>query len=122
MSTEKKELKVGDTVWLKPQGNNARYNREPREAKVVSIGKKYTYVSVGIGRDIKICKESGYVHSAYMANWKLYESKEEIVIENATNDMNLDISEAFRHGRSKYDYATVKAVHMILFPEKHTEL
>lgn len=114
-----KELKKGDRVWLKPFGNQARYTKEPKQGTVTSIGSKFVTVSIEGNGDCKFYRDGLSQATNYSTSWVIYESKEAIEVENAINKMNSEIYEAFRNGRSKYDYATVKAIHMILFPEKH---
>lgn len=106
----KVELKVGQTVYLKPQGNTARRLRTIEdilgkviESKITKIGKKYFYVKSRFDThpDMKIDKETMNEHSNYCSDWKAYLSKQDILDEFEIKSLLQKFSDIFRYGSSK---------------------
>lgn len=92
-------LQVGDTVYLKAVGNNARYDKKIRieEYKIVKIGRKYFEVNDDTRykplkfriEDMK--QETG----GYIADWELYFSHQEILDEEESKNLSWEIKNIF---------------------------
>ena len=63
-------MKVGDAIYLRPQGNAARYSKEIKKAIIKKIGRKYFEVDRPQGRFFI----SDLMHDGggYFSSWKGY--------------------------------------------------
>lgn len=99
------EFNIGDTVYLKAVGNNARRDKEARiaEFQIKKIGKKYLEVwkSDMEYYTVKFNMEDDFREATnYSPNWKLYFSKQEILDEEEALKITEEIRKVFnRFGR-----------------------
>lgn len=92
-------MQVGDKVYLKAAGNNARYDKEVRieEYIIRKIGRKYFEVSSKEHETwtIKFNLENNKQVTNYSADWILYFSKQEIIDEIETDNLTREIRNRF---------------------------
>lgn len=108
MQANEMKVEKGQTVYLKPIGNQGRRSSEIEEAKVTSVGNKYIHVDIGYGKDIKISIGTMKEHSAYTPNWMLHLTKEEIEIERETERMYKQLEDMVR--RRVFSYEQLKSL------------
>lgn len=81
----------GQTVYLKPCGNNARYGRlEPKQYIVKTVGRKYLTVWDGNNEYANVkfnLTDDLRQATEYCADWELYLSLQEIEDEREHNDL-----------------------------------
>lgn len=100
------ELAIGETVYLKSVGNNARYDKEVRivEFVVKKVGRKYFEVGEPDDNNprhfIKFNVEDMCQTTIYAADWQLYLSKQEILDEEEARKLTREIRDVFdRYGK-----------------------
>jgi hypothetical protein len=76
------DLKVGQKVWLKPEGNYARYNKDIIETSVISIGRKYGRLGIENQLNPLFDLEDYYEKNDCTPNYQVYDN-----IEDAINPM-----------------------------------
>ncbi|MFB5759023.1 beta barrel domain-containing protein [Paenibacillus medicaginis] len=91
-------MQVGETVYLKAVGNNARHRKEVyiKEDVITKVGRKYFEVGAD-HRPLKfqidgLKQETG----GYTADWKLYFSMQEILDEEEFQRISREIENIFR--------------------------
>lgn len=84
---------VGDKIWLKPDGNQARRSKEIREYEIKKVGRKYYEVWDGEfdGSTIKFTIEGNSQVTEYTADWEVYFSKQEILDEEEYKTLHNNI-------------------------------
>lgn len=100
MKFNKKDFTVGQIVFLKLTGNEARGKSDEKlivEREVKSIGNKF--VTVGyVGEEygtVKIKLEDGCEHSNYTSNYSLYLTKDDILDEFKLSKLTREIFGTF---------------------------
>lgn len=97
-----RKLEVGQTVYLKPFGNNVRYNKEIKEDVITKVKRKYFQVGEGY-RPLKfIIEDMKQETGGYLAEWKIYFSKQEILDEEEFEKLSREIKNKF-DGYGKVD-------------------
>jgi hypothetical protein len=103
--------KVGQTVYLKRLGNNARYRSSDElivEGVVTSVRRKYFGVSIGYG-DIDFCIDDwSEKPTDYISDWHAYESRQAI----ADDERRAEIVE-FLSRYSKWRYRSLDQLERI---------
>ena len=97
----KSDLKIGQTIYLKSLGNNARNNnREIRESKIKKIGNKFFELEDFRSSRffISTLTQDGKGYSPW---WQCYLSREEIEIEKEINNLIYEIRKYFRDSSTK---------------------
>jgi CRISPR/Cas system Type II protein with McrA/HNH and RuvC-like nuclease domain len=110
-------IEVGKAVFLKAVGNNARGRKEVfiREDVITKVGRKY--FEVGEGRSLlKFFIESKKQESGeYIADWKLYFSRQEILDEGECEQLFWDIKSEFGgYGKPKFTLDQLRRIKEII--------
>jgi hypothetical protein len=115
------KLEVGQQVFLKAVGNNARGRKEVfiREETISKVGRKYFEVGNGY-RPLKFhIEDLSQEMGGYIADWTLYLSKQDILDEDESNDLHSDIRTAFSgYGKSKYTLEQLRKIKAIVDENK----
>ncbi len=110
------KLKVGNTVYLKPIGNNAQCGftiKGVKEAVINKIGRKYFYASVD-GRGVsKFSLDSMLEYSIYSPDWKAYHSLQGILDGEAKKQMCRVIYGLINYESSVLTLNQIKRIHAI---------
>ncbi|TVY10004.1 hypothetical protein FPZ49_10995 [Paenibacillus cremeus] len=91
------KVQVGDKVYLKAVGNNARGRKEVyiREDIISKVGRKYFEVGDGL-RPLKFrIEDKQQKMGGYIADWQLYFSKQEILDEEEVSKLQWEIRKVF---------------------------
>ncbi|WP_063563009.1 hypothetical protein [Paenibacillus sp. O199] len=92
-------MKIGDAVFLKAVGNNARYRKETHivEYKVGKVGRKYLEVHPEgyVNNSVKFNMETKRQHTNFQPDWELYFSMQEILDEEEFTRLNRNIKKKF---------------------------
>jgi hypothetical protein len=110
---KKSDLQIGQTVYLKPQGNRARGgNKEITTDRISSIGKQYFYLEK---EKNKVSIETGLENSQYTADFRVYLSKQEIQDEYEANRLVYEIRDRIgQYGETKIPLYKLKKIIEIL--------
>lgn len=116
------KLEVGQKVFLKAVGNNARYDKEVRieEYEVKKVGRKL--LDVWKNQDdrysIKFDMENENREvSKYSPNWKLYFSKQDIADEEESSKLTNEIKKIFdRYGKVELSLEQLRKIKEIINP------
>ena len=89
---------IGQALYLRPIGNEARYNREIRTCTVSAVGRKYFQVQElpRIRFHIDGLRHDG---GQYISNWQAYESMQEIDDEKECSALRDTVSDACGYTR-----------------------
>ncbi|MCY7947663.1 hypothetical protein P8891_11580 [Bacillus atrophaeus] len=110
--TEK--LQVGQTVYLKPDGNQSRYTSEINVAKIIKVGRKYFEVSFNGSNKLKFLM-SDLTQAIDYPDWKLYFSEQEISDEEEHEKLLFKIKSAINRANSnKYSLEQLRAIYEIM--------
>lgn len=94
----KNKYRVGDMVYLKPEGNNARYTNSKTKAGVIDrVGNSYVYVRTENDKIFKFDKETRYENNGYSATWRLYFSNQEILDEEEVKKISQELQRALNY-------------------------
>lgn len=94
-------MEVGQIVYLKPSGNQARVSSDIRKGEITKIGRKYFEVKTeGYWRETKFHKEGLRQVTEYTPDWQLYFSEQEILDEKEFNKL-VDLLGDYFSWRSK---------------------
>lgn len=109
-------MEVGQVVYLRPVGNQARYSKEIQQGEITKIGRKYFYVKISYD-EIQFCiqnnlqKNTGY---GYGRDWDLYFSEQEIFDENEYLQLLGSIQKFFREYQPKVSLEQLRKIASIL--------
>lgn len=84
-------MKAGDTIYLKPIGNQARRSKEIRTVEIDTIGRKYFTVKPGFYGKFEV--ENLQQHSIYSSDWQAYLSEQDILDEKELSEKRKLIKE-----------------------------
>ena len=91
-------MEIGQTIYLKPLGNQVRYSKDIIRAKITKIGRKYFSIITDFGTldNIRFFKDT-LIHDAggYPASYKVYFSIQEIERKNEKNRLYSNIRKKF---------------------------
>lgn len=115
---KKSDLKVGNSIFLVPMGNAARYNNIMIETKITKVARKYFYVE-DFSRSFSETKfeiESGNDFCGqYSSNWKAYLTKECIEKKKRKHKLNDSIRNIFKgYGDSKLSLEQLEKIYLII--------
>lgn len=108
---------VGQTVYLKSDGNNARYGVKIKECKITKVGRKYYEVGEENSKyfNVKFKIEGNDQVTEYSADWKLYFSQQEILDEEEYNaTMSLLRSKFDRWGVKEFTLDQLRRIKAII--------
>ena len=108
-----KKPKVGQILFLMPQGNQARQSQEIKQAEVVSVGNKYFKAKISNYYEPKFYIENWREATEYTPNWYAFESEQEIIELQQSEILCPKIRAAFGYG-NKYTLAQLKQVAEII--------
>ena len=95
----KKDLFVGQKVWMKPGVNTSRRIKGPREGEITKVGRKYLEVAVG-GKTYKYDINTFKEVSDYVADWHLYCDLQQLLDEEERAKLTTEIRKTFdRHNK-----------------------
>ena len=117
-----KKFEVGQSIYLKPVGNDFRNQtidvNSVEKCKIAKIGRKYFYVDCGYGDQIKFTLDDMREFSEYSASWEAYHSLQDIFDEENKKTMCKDISCCFTYNSSSLNFDQVKRIHEITCEDK----
>ena len=91
MESEKKLLEVGQTIFVRPTNNAARYSKEIKEATVSKVGKKYFELD-GFHRMRfsieKMEQDAGQYSADYLCYFTMQEIRDEIDAKSISEWLN----------------------------------
>lgn len=119
-------MEVGDKVFLKAVGNNARGRKEVliEEYEIMKIGRKYFEVSNDSRyKSLKFnLEDNRQENRGYIADWDLYFSRQEILDEEEIEKLHWDIKTAFNgYGKSKFTLDQLRRINAIVDENKATK-
>lgn len=116
---KKEDFKVGQTVYLRLTGNAARGRTGDdliREAKVVSVGRKYITVSPGYYGEVKFDSENNFREKTnYCVDHELFLTKQDIADDIEKDKLAILIAEkADSYKLKKYPIETLREIKRLL--------
>lgn len=115
---EKKDLQVGQTVWIYQNGRN-REAGTLDEGIITKLGNKYFYAKGkerGEYDERKFLYGKGIEETQYNYKRKIYLSKEAWEAERKTSKQLSAINEYFRYGGGKLTPEQIEAIYNIITP------
>lgn len=109
------ELEIGQTVYLKPQGNAGRRSTEIIPAKIEKIGRKYFEVDYGRANRIIIetmCEDG----LGWVSNYSVYLSLDEIEQERQAQLVFADLKKHFSSNNTSLSLEQLRAISKIITP------
>jgi hypothetical protein len=111
-------LSVGQKVYLRPIGNNARgNNREVQERQIKRVGRKYFEAWDGKNQYTitKFYIKDNRQVTNYSADWALYFSRQEILDENERLELTEEIRKTIGHyGSHKLTLEQLRSIAQIV--------
>lgn len=101
-------VKAGQKVFVRTVGNYARNGEEVTEETVSKVGNKYFYLE-GFYRE-KFSKETGVEESKFLANYRAYETMQEILDENERRHILKSLPDLDRIGLSLRQLRAIKDI------------
>lgn len=112
-------LKVGQTVWLKPFSNYTRKNTNPVEVIISKVGKKYIYIKGSGYNDRFFIDNLMHDNGEYSPKGKIYLTYQEILDENEFMDKWFNLRDYFSNYNTKCNMKLrlnkLREVHSIIF-------
>ena len=109
-------MNIGDKVFIKTQGNEARYSGSKIiEGTIISIGRKYVTIEFGY-RKMQFNIDSREQKTDYCKDFVFYNTKEEILEEIEINNLYAQIKQAFSGyiNNNKYSIEELRSVRALL--------
>lgn len=113
----KEKLVVGNTVFLKPLYNKARYSSDIEKGVITKIGRKYFEVSTydDMSFPIKFIIETMLQQTDYSPNWKVYLSEQEILDEKESQNLIMSITKYVGlHGEKSLSLDQLRRIYNII--------
>jgi len=110
------KYKVGDTVHVVECGNLNRggVNPDHYDKTITKVGRKYFYINHRYGDDIAFEIDSGRQKTEYCENFRIVESEQSYLEEDAVKKIADRIGAKFNYGCTRYSLTQLKAVAEIL--------
>lgn len=114
-------MKIGQTVYLKPIGNNSRYSQELIKVEIDKIGRKYFEVNIKhygrffIETMIQDCGD-------YISGYKCYLSLQEIKDEEEHELLFSEIKKEFSAYRTNLPLSKLKEISQIIKKSENNDL
>lgn len=109
------DLKEGQTIYLKPINNAARYNQDIKEVKISKVGRKY-FETFGYGKFfIDTLKQN---NGNYLPNYVAYTNNQDILDENECLEIYSFIDRYFRYDWGGLSLEKMRQIKDIIQSEK----
>jgi hypothetical protein len=108
------ELKTGQTVYIKPVGNNARYDQEIKEGVVSKVGKKWFEIE-NYHRCRFSIETGSHDGGQYISGYQVYSSMQEIEDEQEHNKLWHILRRYFEYySGNKHSLETLRKINEII--------
>jgi hypothetical protein len=114
---DKKDLFIGQKVWMKPGRNTSRRINKTLEGEIIKVGRKYLYVTVN-SRTYKYDINTFEQVTDYIADWYLYFDLQQILDEEECAKLTSEIRTALSHDNRQPDLTIeqLRQIHAIIYP------